>query len=598
MTRPYAHPTAYDSVIGRRTEVLPQDVPGFAQVQLAVIEQDIGLEPLGEEGLREALRSVPFEWAFAWTARIDAQIRHGAQHDRRQRAQLEAVAGAFAGHPRQRELLELVASEDRALFSTSYLHVMQRLLVEEAQDGAEERAGDAERMQAAFLAMSNVVSKAESRPKGFDRDHYLGIMTRGAVSGATEPPLEAITRAYAIYHELPRRLGPGDVPNYMSRERWEPNSATSLSVHERFMVGMAALGNIGVFDDELPDASRPTGVPPGYFDLLAGQLRDDIPGARFAQAISTDRDGLRAAYAAMPPDFRDALASSLPFQVHPLLKQESGGYLLSSTQALVSWLTRGVHYACLTPLEGTGEGHRFLSYVGHLFEAYAVELMQRAHNDQPGVRVLGEQRYDGGALTSDIAVVDGHELVLLEVEARRFSARALFSEDPRDVAKELGTMVVQKAKQIDRCIDALRREHRPAVLPGVDMSTIDRIRPVVVIEGAIGEHVMLREHLEEHLGTALTQAGVKRLTILTMADLEVLAGFIEQGGHRLSVTLARWKDGSRYRDSDFARFCAAKPDLQTRRRASSIASRWERLTDEVNASFSDEATARLGNAQH
>lgn len=579
--------------IVRRTEVLPQSVPGFEQVRLAVIEQDLGLEPLGEAGLRATLRDVPFEWAFSLTSRIDAQIRHGAQHDRRQRAQLEAVAGVYVGHAKRQELLELVAAEDRAVFNTSYLHVLQRLLVEEAQDGAEERPGDYARMQAAFLAISNVVSHIEDRPEEFDRDLYLGILTRSAVAGASEPPLEPITRAYAIYHELPRRLDPDDVPNHMARERWEPDATTNLSVHERFLVGMAAMGQCGVFNDELPDASVPIGVPPGYFDLLADELRESASGPRFARSVAASREDLRKAYAAMPNDFRDALANSLPFQVHPLLEQESGGYLLSSTEALTSWLTRGVHYACLTPLAGTRAAKEFLSYVGRLFEAYAVELVKEAHVGQAGVHVLGEQSYDGGSSTSDIAVADDDTLVLLEVEARRFSVRALLSEDPRDVTEELSTMVVEKAKQIDVCINALRREDRPAVLPGIGMSTIRTIRPVVVIEGAIGQHIMLREHLEEQLGSALTQPGVKRLTVLTMADLEVLAGLIEHGGHRLSVTLARWKDGTKYRDLDFTRFCGAKPDLMNRRRASSITRRWERLSDEVSEVFSDEAKLRL-----
>jgi hypothetical protein len=36
-------------------------VRGFEQVVLAVIEQDVGLPPLGEDGVRAALADVPFE---------------------------------------------------------------------------------------------------------------------------------------------------------------------------------------------------------------------------------------------------------------------------------------------------------------------------------------------------------------------------------------------------------------------------------------------------------------------------------------------------------------------------------------------------------
>ena len=76
---------------------LPQHTPGFEQVALAVIEEDVGLPPLGEQGVRAALADVPFDWAFAWTARIDAVLRHGDLHERGKRAPPNASRGAFWG---------------------------------------------------------------------------------------------------------------------------------------------------------------------------------------------------------------------------------------------------------------------------------------------------------------------------------------------------------------------------------------------------------------------------------------------------------------------------------------------------------------------
>jgi len=68
-----------------------------------------------------------------------------------ERAQLEVVAEVFDGHTKHREIIALVAEQDRSLFSTPYLHAIQRLLIEEAVDGHEERPGDRGRMQDAFL---------------------------------------------------------------------------------------------------------------------------------------------------------------------------------------------------------------------------------------------------------------------------------------------------------------------------------------------------------------------------------------------------------------------------------------------------------------
>jgi len=179
-------------------------------------------------------------------------------------------------------------------------------------------------------------------------------------------------------------------------------------------------------------------VPPAYFAALARELREGTDAGRMAGTIASDRAAWRRAFSREHPELRNAMSNSIPFQARPLLIQGSGGYLLSSTDALASWMTRGVHYACLTPLERTPEAHAFLTYVGRLFETYALELLTEAHRKQPDVQVIPEQPYDrGSSRTADIAIVDGVDLVLIEVEARRFSKSALLSSNPQDILDEL-----------------------------------------------------------------------------------------------------------------------------------------------------------------
>jgi len=295
---------AYAERVAKIPRTLPQQVRGFEQVILAVTEEDMGLPTLGEEGVRAALADVPFEWAFSWTARIDAVIRHGAQHQRGERAQQEAVWEVFADHPKHRELVALVAEEGRSLVSTQYMHAIQRLLVQEALDGDVERRGDRRRMQDAFLGICNVASPVAARSEHFDRGYHLASMTRAGVNNATEPLVEAITRAYAIYYELPRRDDAPNMPNYLAPEEWEPDSATGLRVHERFMIGMAVMGAVGIFNDELPPGTRPTGVPPDYFGVLARELHERGDGRRLAGAIASDRAGWRAAFDRERPELR------------------------------------------------------------------------------------------------------------------------------------------------------------------------------------------------------------------------------------------------------------------------------------------------------
>jgi len=117
---------------------------------------------------------------------------------------------------------------------------MQRLLIEEAVSGHEERRGDRRRMQDAFLGICNVVSPASTRPERFDHDYYLALMTRNGITNATEPLVEAITRAYAIYYELPRRNDALKMPNYLPRERWEPDPAIGLSLKPPHFAGLSS----------------------------------------------------------------------------------------------------------------------------------------------------------------------------------------------------------------------------------------------------------------------------------------------------------------------------------------------------------------------
>jgi hypothetical protein len=141
------------------------------------------------------------------------------------------------------------------------------------------------------------------------------------------------------------------------------------------------MGAVGVLNDTLPPATRPTGVPPAYFNALGRGLGEGGDAGRMARAISSDRGAWRAEFRRERPELRNTMSNSIPFQVRPLLRQGNGGYLVSSTNALASCMTRGVHYACLTPLERTPEAQAFLTYVGRLFEFYAVELLTEAHSN-------------------------------------------------------------------------------------------------------------------------------------------------------------------------------------------------------------------------
>ena len=99
--------------------------------------------------------------------------------------------------------------------------------------------------------------------------------------------------------------------------------------------------------------------------------------------------------------------------------------------------------------------------------------------------------------------MSGTDLVLFEIHARRVSATAAVAALPV-ATLEVSRLLVEKADQLGPCIGALLRGD--ATLPGVDISQIDRIWPIVVSVG----HVMQTHNLWEYVARQWTTPGPSR----------------------------------------------------------------------------------------
>src|SRR5262249_40373297 len=136
---------------------------------------------------------------------------------------------------------------------------------------------------------------------------------------------------------------------------------------------------------------------------------------------------------------------------------------------------------------------KYQRFAGEIVELYALDLAHAGLAEAE--TVFGEQRYgpNDGERTSDVAIVSGKELVLFEIHARRVSAAAAVSGTASEATLEVSRLLVEKADQLGPCIGALLSGG--AALPGIDISRIERIWPVVVSVG----HVMQTANLWEYL---------------------------------------------------------------------------------------------------
>jgi hypothetical protein len=146
----------------------------------------------------------------------------------------------------------------------------------------------------------------------------------------------------------------------------------------------------------------------------------------------------------------------------------------------------------------------------------------------------------------------GKDLVLVEVHAHRITASAMTSGEVTEALEKVSKLLVVKVDQVAGCIDALLDER--ATLPEVDLTSIERIWPVVVSvghlmqTGPVWKHV--RESVEPESAQALARDRVQPLQLLDIAGYEKLLGIVEAGAS-LPWMLAR-KAAGPFRERDLA----------------------------------------------
>lgn len=290
-----------------------------------------------------------------------------------------------------------------------------------------------------------------------------------------------------------------------------------------------------------------------------------------------------------------------PFTSTPFLRLTNGDLLLLSPAWLLSWLGEGFHYRALRRAQEMGPetSGKYQRFAGEIVELYALDLAHAGAAEAE--TVFGKQRYgpDDGQRTSDVAIVSGRDLVLFEIHARRVSAAAAVSGTAAEATLEVSRLLVEKADQLGPCIGALLSGE--AVLPGIDISQIERIWPVVVSVG----HVMQTRNLWEYLhakmdkakAAALADSRVQPLQVMDISDYEKLLGLV-QAGESLPGLLAHKSTGL-YRERDFAAWLHSPGAPSDKPRLSVLETRWQEMTDRlVHDGAGASATANASAATH
>ena len=334
-------------------------------------------------------------------------------------------------------------------------------------------------------------------------------------------------------------------------------SDAGMTAEEQWALGFGLSSTANAWD-----GGKHPHVPAGVVDELLDRAglndrRDSALGA-----IAADRSAFQVAFSELRASGRRFIWELRPFNTWPFLRLEgSAGLLLLGRPWMLSWLSEGFHYRAMRAAQAadaaaadgrTDHVQRYTAYAGQVFEAYCL-CLARDGVPEPAL-VMGEQRYGkgGGQKTSDIAVLTDGDLVLFEANARRVGAEPLLTGDPLDASEELAKLLVKKINQLGVSIGVL--VDGPATLPGVDMSAVKRIIPVVVSAGRLWQTSNLWAYLDRSRDAAkckpFEDQRVLPLQALDAGEYERLLALAYHGSP-LGELLARKASGP-YRHRDLA----------------------------------------------
>jgi hypothetical protein len=450
--------------------------------QMVVVcdEAALGLSPPSTvEEVRELLASLPWVPAMVRTARIARKLWPIRDEPERQLELACELFGKDAGIMGDfRAFLRRPGSERRYLFHEQQLSILQRLILESAAEYDEEEftwtAEQDLQLRKALIKVSSVIADGASRVLDEERRDpmaWLGFITQNSAYNASEQPLLAYQRAWRIYVELVDTDAARAHPNYCDLDRWHREHIGAS------LPALLAVGHSAAMRAE--HATKPAAAEAVVPDFASYLSTTSLAEQHIAltEALSAPRDfyigGFRRSR-----DIPLRLAwETTPFLTKPFLRIP-GGLCLVSPRAAQGFLSDGVYYRFLDIAAVENQRDDFTQFVGWLVERYVLELFEQALASRP-TPAHGEQAYSG-KMTSDVAIDCGRDIVLIEVISRRLPLGVRAEADEEELEEHLEWAVTEKLEQLDRVITDLLDSDCAARLPGVDMSGVERIWPVLV----------------------------------------------------------------------------------------------------------------------
>lgn len=494
------------------------------QMEVCVDETELGFRRSTPSRRRRWCERLHFETGTIATAFLAS---HLTARGWSAAAQREAADLVFARTESHRRALQCIQN-GRTLFSEPHLVALLRMLVMHAGKRPTNWRfeGDAQAMlYERALASTFAFTQSGVDPQGSDQRSWLAYLTRNGAFNNRDAISGLVAQVYALFVELPRAMR--SHRDYVPVEEWFQEDFDGFGVVEQFVAGILLLDRAG----SLEAGPAPLALDRAVFERasiaeIAGHLRRDPRS--LCEILSADREWYRVQFEG--EDELTAAWNRVPFEKRPLIEMPSGRFVLSTPVALQRWMTEGLFFRAIECARRRGRESRFRQFYAAMVERYVLDLMREAH---PGPRrlgvgiVRGEYQAKSGVHSPDVAVDFGPDLVLMEVVSKRLTLSTTVTADPAAVSNDLDQMIAKKMRQLSGRITDLHRSR--STIPGVDMTTVDRVWPIIVVPGGILQTPHLWAFLRAQAPGCFGQPGTQHPTILDLSDIELLAGLVEAG---------------------------------------------------------------------
>jgi hypothetical protein len=348
----------------------------------------------------------------------------------------------------------------------------------------------------------------------------------------------------AIHHELYAVLWPELRPQGWAEVERAFHAMTGMSIADYFTVGSTVMARLVNFANSGDGA--PMIAPDTYF--ASSHLDPSVPQAFFA-FTARDVDGLRVELMAEEEKYGPTTYGSLTFERFPLVEAQPGIFIPTSAASLHRRITQGVFHVLAEAAESEGRDRRhYVSAFGEVFQPLVENAVRRgeAARAENAAPITADVRYGGRSnrrRSSDVIVAYERNPVFIEVVSGPLSAATTTRGDIETFRADLQRLVVEKAKQLNRCIDDFLAG--AFTVEGADPVTTYRIWPVIVTSHPFPHADTIMDEVRDALRARsyLRQDSVGELAIVSAEDLFFCEGHMEQRRPLLSL-LRSWKSGA------------------------------------------------------